>query len=441
MKKWLSLLLTLAILLSMTACNISQPAPTEASQTEAPTEEVSSTEYLPYEGEKLTVLYLSGGPADAARSLVADFEAATGASVEVVEFSCDELHEQALLDLVSYIGTYDVINVNAQWDGEFAPYLESLDNYIAQDNYDTDVLIENVLANCGQWQNSIIGIPTSCMAQVFAYRTDLMPNGIPKTWLEYRRALTYVNRPATGVYGIAVSKASQELVNTFNLILWTSGGNWADEEWNVTVNSTPGRAALTHMSLTKTMSDPACYEWTNEDAIQAFLEGKAAVLEAWPLPELLQKADDPEVSQIVGNWALALIPQEQTGITPMTAWNVAIPVGSQNKDLAWEWIKMYTDSDVQNRFYDDFGIFSPHKDFWEQEKMANLSIVREALELANVGWRIPSFREAEPIVSETLLSFLSNQMYQDATIRQLDADMKGVLENVPFPEGTRNFNH
>ena len=101
MKKWLTLLLTLAILLSMTACNTSQPTSTEVPQTEAPAVEVPATEYLPYEGEKLTVLYLSGGPADAARSIVPEFEAATGASVEVVEFSYEELYEQTLLDLVS----------------------------------------------------------------------------------------------------------------------------------------------------------------------------------------------------------------------------------------------------------------------------------------------------------------------------------------------------
>ena len=424
------------MILTMTACGTSQPAATEAPKTE-----VLPTEYLPFEGETLTVLYMSGAHADAARSMAPEFEAITGAKVEVIDYPYEDLHEQALLDLISYIGSFDVINIDSQWDGEFAPYLEPLDNYIAQDNYDMSVWIDNVLANCGKWQDTIVGIPTESMPLVFAYRTDLLPNGIPKTWNEYRRILTSVNKPANGIYGIAVSKAPDQLVDIFNRMLWSMGGKWADEDWKVTVNSIEGRSVLTHLNAVRTLSDPACLEWSAEEAIQAFLDGKAAVCETWPLPDILQKGDDPEQSQIVGNWALGSIPYDKTGITPLSAWDAAIPVGSQNKKLAWEWIKMYTGFDMQNKFYDEFAIFSPRKAFWEQEKMANLSVVREALDCANNAWRIPAFLEAEANIIDTISSYLSYQIYQDTAIRRIEAEIKTVLENMPPEEGVKNYNH
>lgn len=436
MKKWFALLFIPIMILSMTACGTSQPAATEALQTE-----VHPTEYLPFEGETLTVLYMSGAHADAARSMAPEFEAITGAKVEVIDYPYEDLHEQALLDLISYIGSFDVINIDSQWDGEFAPYLEPLDDYIAQDNYDMSVWIDNVLANCGKWQDTIVGIPTESMPLVFAYRTDLLPNGIPKTWNEYRRILTSVNKPANGIYGIAVSKAPDQLVDIFNRMLWSMGGKWADEDWKVTVNSIEGRSVLTHLNAVRTLSDPACLEWSAEEAIQAFLDGKAAVCETWPLPDILQKGDDPEQSQIVGNWALGSIPYDKTGITPLSAWDAAIPVGSQNKKLAWEWIKMYTGFDMQNKFYDEFAIFSPRKAFWEQEKMANLSVVREALDYANNGWRIPAFLEAEANIIDTISSYLSYQIYQDTAIRRIEAEIKTVLENMPPEEGVKNYNH
>ena len=435
MKKCLALLLTFLIILTATACSASQ---TEA--TEAPTQEAAPTEYLPFEGETLTVLCVTGAHAEAARSMMEEFEAVTGAKVEVVDYEYQELHEQVLLDLTSYIGAYDVINIDSQWDGEFAPYLEPLEPYITQDKFDMNVWIENVLANCGQWQDTIVGIPTSSMPQVFAYRTDLLPNGIPNTWFDYRRILGGLNKPANGMYGIAVSKSPDQLVDMFNRVLWSMGGKWADENWKVTVNSNEGRGALNHLNMAKILSDPACLEWTPEDAIQAFLDGNAVVCEAWP-DAILQKAEDPEVSQIAGNWSLGPIPHDKTNITALDAWDAVIPVAAQDKDLAWEWIKMYTSLEMQNRFYDEFMLFSPRKAFWEQEKMAELSVLREALDYANNAWRISAFLEAEPNISDALSSFLSGKTFLDTAIRKLDSEIKAYLEIMPPAEGTVNTQH
>ena len=438
MKKWISIFLILAVMLSMAACGTSQPEPAE---TTFPKTEITPTEYLPYEGETLTVLYMSGPHAETARSIVPEFEAATGAKVKVVDFPYQDLYEQSLLDLVSYIGTYDVININAQWDGEFAAYLEPLDDYIARDNYDMGVWIDNVLANCGQWQDTIVGIPTSCMPHVFAYRTDLLPDGIPDTWNDYRRVLSSLNKPNNGIYGIAVSEIPDQMMDIFNRVLWSMGGSWADEEWNVTINSKETRAALNYLIAVKNLSDPISMEWNAEESIQAFLEGKAVVCETLAVSELLQKGNDPDQSQIVGNWALDLIPQDVTGLTPMSAWDSVIPVGSHNKDLAWEWIQMYASLDNQNAFYDTFGIFSPREAFWDQAKMADLHVIRDALDKGNNVWRIRAFSEAESSISDTLTSLLSRKTQTEAAIKQIKNAIETALENAPPQEGVKNYNH
>lgn len=106
----------------------------------------------PYAGEKLTVLYMSGVYADAANSMVDEFEEKTGATVEVVDFPYTTLHEKSLLDLTSGTGSYDVIDVASQWDGEFAPYMTDLSEFMEKDGYSTDVFIENVLENSGVWR-------------------------------------------------------------------------------------------------------------------------------------------------------------------------------------------------------------------------------------------------------------------------------------------------
>ena len=121
MKRLIAIVLALVMVLGMTACGGSAPA-AETPKADAPKADAPKAEDgLPYAGKTLTVLYMSGVYADAARAMVPEFEAATGAKVEVVDYPYLTLHEKALLDLTSGTGSYDVIDVASQWDGEFAP--------------------------------------------------------------------------------------------------------------------------------------------------------------------------------------------------------------------------------------------------------------------------------------------------------------------------------
>ncbi len=443
MKKLIALLLALVMVLSMTACGGSEaPAATEAPKADAPAADAPAAEAgLPYEGETLTVLYMSGVYADAARAMVPEFEAATGAKVEVVDYPYLTLHEKALLDLTSMTGSYDVIDIASQWDGEFAPFMEPLTDYIAKDNYDMTVWIDNVLANSGEWQGVVYGIPNASTPQTFAYRTDLLPDGIPDTWEGYREALAAVNDPANGIYGVTVSEVSGQLSGVFDYILWSMGGAWADENWNITIDSAETRAALEHLYALKDVSDPSNLAWGVDESIQAFLDGRAAVCETWPSLGIVQNADDPAKSKIVGKWALDVLPFEKTGLTLLSAWDLGINGASEKKDLAWEWVKMYCDYDMQNRFHDEFGILSPRKAFWEQDKMANQKAVRDALDTANMWWRIPASVEADTCINAAVGAYLSDQIDLETCVKQLTDGLTAALVNNPPEAGILNYNH
>lgn len=442
MKRLIAVLLALVMLLSFAACNngADDGEVTKGSTTNS---NPNDTAGKPFEGETLTVLYMSGVYADAARAMVPEFEAATGAKVEVVDYPYLTLHEKALLDLSSGTGSYDVIDVASQWDGEFAPFLEPLDSYIERDNYDMSVWIDNVLANSGKWQDTIIGIPNASTPQVFAYRTDLLPDGIPDTWEEYREVLKKVNDPANGVYGVTVSELAGQLGGVFDYVLWSMGGSWADEDWNVTINSPETRAALEHLYALKEVSDPANLAWGVDESIKAFLDGKAVVCETWPSLGINQNGNNPEKSKVVGKWALDVLPAEKTGITLLSAWDVTIPSGSEHKDLAWEWVKMYTSYEMQNKFYDEFVIFSPRKEFWEQDRIkeAGLTPVRQALDTANMWWRIPASVEADSIINTVVGAYLSDQIDLEEAVKQLEEGLTTALKNSPPEEGIKNYNH
>ncbi len=395
-----------------------------------------------YAGETLTVLYMSGVYADAANDMKEEFEAQTGATVEVIDMPYAELHEKILLDLTSGTGTYDVIDVASQWDGEFAPYLLNLKDFMERDGYDMDVWIENVLANCGEWQGEYYGIPNASTPQTFAYRTDIFPDGLADNWEDYRAQLAEVNDPDNGFYGVTISGISGQLGGVFDYVLWSMGGAWADEDWNITIDSAQTRAALEHLYEVQDYMNPNWLNWGTDESIQDFLAGNAAVCETWPSLGLVQAADDPEQSEVVDKWALSVIPYDETGVTLLSAWDVSIPSDSQHQDLAWEWTKMYTSFEMQNRFYEEDGILSPRKEFWEQDgiKGTYMDTLRDALDTANMWWRIPASTEVDTMLNTVVGSYLTDQADIETTVQDMKDNMESALESSPPAEGIKNYN-
>lgn len=396
----------------------------------------------PYSGEKLTVLYMSGVYAEAAESMVDEFEEKTGATVEVVDFPYTTLHEKTLLDLTSGTGSYDVIDVASQWDGEFAPYLTDLSDFMDKDNYKTDEFIEKVLENSGEWQGVQTGIPNASTPQLFAYRTDLLPNGLPDTWKEYREVAKELTDKDKGMYGISVSATTGQLGGVFDYILWSMGGAWAGEDWNVTIDSQETRDALNHLKEIQDYADPSILSWGTEESIKAFLDGNAAICETWPTLGLVQAADDESQSKVAGKWALSTIPYDKTGTTLLSAWDVSIPAASKNQELAWEWVKMYTSAEKQNQFYDDFGILSPRKAFWERDgiKGTYMDTVREALDTANIWWRIPASTEVDSMLNTVVSQYMTGEIDLETAVSKMKKGIEEALKNAPPEEGTKNYN-
>src|SRR5690554_3485927 len=192
----------------------------------------------PFKGEELTVLYMSAVYADAAREIEKEFEEATGAKVNVVDFPYASLHEKIMLDLTSNTGLYDIISVPCQWLGEAAPFLEPLENYIKMDNYDIDDYIDHMLDVIGIWQGNINVIPYANTTQMLTYRTDLVAEDeLPQTWDEYLELAKKFTDPEKGMYGISTPAQKTQFGSLWCTRLWSMGGEWADENWNITLDT------------------------------------------------------------------------------------------------------------------------------------------------------------------------------------------------------------
>ena len=103
---------------------------------------------------------------------------------------------------------------------------------------------------------------------------------------------------------------------------------------------------------------------------------------------------------------------------------------------------MYTSEEMQNRFYEEYGILSPRKSFWEQDgiKGTYMDTVREALDTANMWWRVPASTEVDTMLNTVVSQYMSGQIELEEAVQKMDEGIETVLKNAPPEEGTKNYN-
>ena len=420
MRKLLSLVLSLCMLLSVCA--------------------VASADALPYEGQKLTLLFMSGTYADAARAIEADFEARTGADLEIVDFPYATLHEKMLLDFTSNSAAYDVVSVACQWDGEMAPFMAPLDELIARDSFDIEAYDQNILDNCGRWNGVVYGIPHANTPYCMAYRTDIVPaEELPTTWDEYIAVARKYMKPEEGLYGIAPTCAKSQYGAGFYTRIWGAGADWADEDWNVTMNNDIVRWTCESIKDEISVSDPACLNWATAEATAAFQNGNAVFLEAWPTLGICLTGNSAE-SAVAGKWALMPMPTNGSGINLLSGWDIGINAASEKKDLAWEFIKEYTNEKTQLMAFNDYSILPTRLSVWEMDDVKNSTMyqAKEYLSGSVICWRIPASEEARAEINNALHPYMSGDITVDEALEMMQAGVENALENNPPEEGLKN---
>lgn len=385
-----------------------------------------------FAGEKITVLYMESGTYDAAARLIApEFEAATGATVEVVAFPYQNLHDNAATDLVTETGAYDVIDVAAQWDGEFAPYLSPLDDLVTRDGISGDIFIPNVWKLSGLWDGNRNGIPNANDAMGIIYRTDLYEAaGLkpPTTWAEYNTNAAALTKD--GVFGASWVGLGEQLQGSWISRFWEKGKPLCDESWRPAFANEDGVAAIQELRDALQYAPEGMPGWDIPAHKNAVLTGQVAQGELWP-SFIRADARDASKSQIIDKWALTPFP----GPSELSLWNLAIPATSKQRDLAWEWIKMYTSPENQKRFALQFGIGSPQLATWADPELTGpypeYPQILAAIQAGKPIWRIPQF----PAAWDVLQKQLEQTVYQGAdpmeTLTKIADEWNKLLDENP----------
>jgi multiple sugar transport system substrate-binding protein len=314
-----------------------------------------------FAGQELNVMIVQPHVV-ATEIMAADFQAATGAKVNVTAVPYDQVQQQATLDVMSGANRFDVLDYWYLSLGALASegVIEDVTDWIARDtaqiqpeDFIPTIYDSYTLFNGRRW-----GLPYDGDTHVLFCNTEILArNGLsaPKTWDEYVQVAKTITEAesANGVYGAAMMGFGVPiiLVGTFANRLAGYGGTFLNADGSPALDSAAALAAAEQMLAAAPYCLPTPAETAFDQALPAFLSGKAAMMEFWT--DLGVYAQDPEGSQIVDKWSASQLPTGPGVESALASLNAgfcfSVSKGSAKKDLAWEFIKFATSPDYSRK--------------------------------------------------------------------------------------------
>ncbi len=405
-------------------------------------ETAEETAEKPFEGTTITVVYMSGGYADAARAVADEFKEKTGATVEVVDYPWGGLHEKLFAELIAGTGNFDMIPIAGQFLGELVPYLEDIEHYIENEDVISDY--QESSYNVYNFAGVQYGFPYQTDAYSVFYRTDLFeeagivadPNWSWDDYLNIAEQLTQGGMSGTSLAGVK-HQQNVYFINRY----WGLGGKTTTPDWEPTMDNDNAIEALEMLKEIYKYVTPKAAGGDIAELNNVFLSGtEAAMLEGWP-SLIFSLLDDPDASNIVGKWNV--LPTPGDGPIYGSLWGIGISKDSANKEATYEWIKFYTSKENQMLFSDEFGMIPVRKSIWADPAFAENKPYAETyamgLARAQANWRIPAANEGwEGILNDEVSQYLIDEQTSEETAAAIQEQWEVLLEDKPAPEGYQN---
>lgn len=287
----------------------------------------ASAQDLPYAGVTVRVLSFTGpqvtepllrrGP---------DFEALTGAHIEVTTVPFSDLYQSILTDQATGTNSYDAFVLAPQWLADFVTpgYFADLSDHVASDEAiqwdDISPFFRNFIAS---YAGGVYSIPLDGDLHTVYYRTDVFADaGLepPKTWEDYLTVAaalngTDLNGDGEADYGSCIPKrrAGQgywwvlDVAGGYLQSQGTGQGAFFDTETMDPLVNNPGFIrALEIYNETTQYGPPDELNLELNDTRSLFLTGRCALTMDWG--DIGSLSIDPAASTVAGNVGTLLMP-------------------------------------------------------------------------------------------------------------------------------------
>jgi multiple sugar transport system substrate-binding protein len=344
-KSILSIMLVLAMMLSLAACGAKPVAPVNPEQSPSKSNEPVASNEAPA-AELIEITYARGVDNTQANGKIVEafnkkFEGKY--KVNFVEMPNDtgKQHDQYVTSFAAGGTEYDIFDADCIWPAEFAQadYALALDKYIQRDGINLDDYMPGPVA-AATFKGKLWAMPRFIDAGMLFYRKDIVDKA-PTTYDELIE-LAKANKGQGGTEFGFVTQAKQYEGMVCNAVEYIAayGGAVVDGDGNITINSPETikglqkfvdiiRSEYVPNNVTTFMETESC---------TTFIEGKSVFIRNWPYQWSM--GQDPSQSKIVDKVAIAPLPKgDARSAACLGGWLAMINKNTKNPDAAWEFLK------------------------------------------------------------------------------------------------------
>jgi len=434
MKKFLAMILALAMIMTLAACGSqttsSAPQSSSSKETTAPAASSQAGSSAPSsapssEPQKLTLILRGGTYADVIKAALPDFEAANNVKCEVLDLSFDDLHNKIALDATNEKGAYDLCMVDGSWMAEFTAHNVLANLSELGYKFDDDI-IPNTTAIC-EVNGQIYLAPYFGNVTVMLYNKENVKNagvdiGAVDSWEEIMTACK--NAASQGKKGFLLrGDTPDNFVSDFLPLLLAFNGWVVDKDNKPTVNTPEFKEALNfYLDLIATGEAQS-----KDDIVAALDSGAATMAVGWP--GWYVPADDKAASYI-------MIPPsakkggEKYATSEYGIWCVGITRNSQNKELAMKLLDYIMSPEVQLASIDNGGVpcrYSCLKNADVLAKMPHLQTVCDALENGVYRPVIEEWTEFTNILGAEMDNIINGVKTVDVGLADAQAQLEALM--------------
>lgn len=285
-------------------------------------------------------------------------------TVEIVKLpvAADAVRSQLIAALQSGNADYDVINIDVAWTAEFAAgrLIRPLSGGLPEDIWPS-------VAQTARYDGKTWAMPFNTDAALLYYRTDIWRDDDwrpPRSWSELEGYAAEARDPErvtrTFEHGYITQLGHYEgLTVNAQEAVWARGGDFVDEDGEVTADSVGVRYGLDNLyrQYRELMPKALARDADEHDSMAAFRDGKVPFMRNWPYVYNVLQASDSAVRDKFGVVPLPGQGDQEPGASVLGGQNLAITARSEHSAAARELLAYLTEP-AQQRCLLDVG-FAP----------------------------------------------------------------------------------
>ena len=345
MKKLLTLVLALAMTLSLAACGGSDTTATDSG---------SSGDSSSGEPTKMTLILRGGAYGESLQAMLPAFEEEHNVDIEVQLLSFDDLHTGIALDAVNETGTYDLCMVDGSWMAEFTA--NGVLANLSEMGYSFDDDIIPATTSICMVDDNIYLAPYYGNVTVMMYNKQLLADAgyAPEDIDSFQdiQDIAQKTRAAdSSKNGFLIRGGSADnILSDFLPHLVVHGGWVVDENNNPTVDTPEFKAAMEDYLALYNVGGTL----DKDDIVASVTSGETAMAQIWP-GWYTPTADGP-ADYITIPTKLTDDGQDMGAVALQGVWCIGIPDNAPHKDLALELLEYVMSPEVQLASIEENGV-------------------------------------------------------------------------------------